>query len=76
MQVDVNGPKASKLFQWLKAETPAGAKPKGAEDDLRWNFEKHLVVNGKATRRYAHDFFPEDMERDLVAALRKASDDL
>ncbi len=71
-KVEVNGPRALQLFQWLKAETPQDPQHSFTHD-TKWNFEKFLVVNGLPTKRFAHDHFPVDFEKDIVQALRKAA---
>jgi len=40
VQVDVNGPNASPVFQFLKQHTPADM---GGSADIDWNFAKWVV---------------------------------
>ncbi|MDB5890801.1 MAG: Glutathione peroxidase [Polaromonas sp.] len=65
-KVDVNGPSAHPLYQWLCAEAPGllGSK------SIKWNFTKFLVgKDGKVIRRYAPTDKPADMTQDIDAAL-------
>lgn len=65
-KVDVNGPKAHPLYQWLSAEAPGllGSK------SIKWNFTKFLVdKQGHVIKRYAPLDKPENMARDIEAAL-------
>ncbi len=64
-KVDVNGPDAHPLFDWLKAEKSGllGGK-------IKWNFTKFLVGrDGRVIDRYAPTTKPEDLEADVVRAL-------
>lgn len=65
-KIDVNGDKASPLYEWLKAEKPGlmGLKR------VKWNFEKFLVGrDGKVKNRWASTAKPETLEKDIQAAL-------
>jgi glutathione peroxidase len=65
-KIDVNGPKADPLYQWLTAEAPGILGSKA----IKWNFTKFLVgKDGKVIRRYAPTDKPEDMAKDIEAAL-------
>jgi glutathione peroxidase len=65
-KVEVNGPGASPLFDWLKAEAPGVLGTKA----IKWNFTKFLVDrNGKVVRRYAPTDKPAALERDIEALL-------
>ena len=65
-KVDVNGPDAHPLYQWLSAEAPGllGSK------SIKWNFTKFLVgKDGKVIKRYAPLDKPADLAKDIEAAL-------
>ena len=65
-KVEVNGPNATPLYQWLKAEAPGifGSK------NIKWNFTKFLIGrDGKVVRRYAPTENPEKLETDIEALL-------
>ena len=65
-KVEVNGPSAHPLWQWLKAQ-------KGGLlgiDAIKWNFTKFLVGrDGLPIKRYAPTDKPESLVRDIEAAL-------
>jgi glutathione peroxidase len=65
-KIDVNGPAAHPLYQWLSAEAPGllGSK------SIKWNFTKFLVgKDGQVIRRYAPTDKPADLAKDVEAAL-------
>jgi len=65
-KIDVNGPSAHPLYQWLAAEAPGllGSK------SIKWNFTKFLVgKDGKVLKRYAPQDAPENLVGDIEAAL-------
>lgn len=65
-KIDVNGPAAHPLYQWLSAEAPGllGIR------SIKWNFTKFLVgKDGKVIRRYAPSDKPADLAKDIEAAL-------
>ena len=65
-KIDVNGPAAHPLYQWLSAEAPGllGSK------SIKWNFTKFLVGrDGRVVRRYAPLDKPADLAKDIEAAL-------
>ena len=65
-KVDVNGPGADPLFQWLRTEAPGllGSK------SIKWNFTKFLVGrDGRVIRRYAPLDKPAALKADIEAAL-------
>lgn len=77
--MEVNGENQLELFAFLKqlssheisrAEPP---KDNHKNRDIRWNFAKFVVVNGKPMKRYAHDINPmgSEVERYIVSALRE-----
>ncbi len=65
-KIDVNGPQADPLFKWLTAEAPGILGSKA----IKWNFTKFLVgKDGQVIKRYAPTDKPEDMSKDIEAAL-------
>lgn len=65
-KIDVNGPTAHPLYQWLSAEAPGllGSK------SIKWNFTKFLVgKDGKVIKRYAPLDKPADLAKDIESAL-------
>jgi len=65
-KIDVNGPQADPLFKWITAEAPGLLGSKA----IKWNFTKFLVgKDGQVIKRYAPTDKPEDMTRDIEAAL-------
>jgi glutathione peroxidase len=65
-KVDVNGPKAHPLWQWLTAEAPGLL----GSQAVKWNFTKFLVGrDGKVIRRYAPTDKPQSLRKDIEAAL-------
>ncbi|MEK5240162.1 glutathione peroxidase [Paenibacillus sp. FSL L8-0470] len=58
-KVDVNGPDASLLFQYLKGQQPGAAE----SSDIQWNFTKFLVDrSGKVVARVEPKESPETMK--------------
>jgi glutathione peroxidase len=65
-KIDVNGPQADPLYKWLTVEAPGILGSKA----IKWNFTKFLVgKDGKVIKRYAPTDKPEDMAKDIEAAL-------
>ena len=65
-KIDVNGPDADPLYKWLTAEAPGILGSKA----IKWNFTKFLVgKDGQVIKRYAPTDKPEDMAKDIEAAL-------
>ena len=65
-KVDVNGPKAHPLFQWLKAEKAGLLGLEG----IKWNFTKFLVgPDGTVLKRYAPTDTPEKIGKDIKKLL-------
>ena len=65
-KIDVNGPTAHPLYQWLSAEAPGllGSK------SIKWNFTKFLVgKDGRVVKRYAPLDKPADIAKDIETAL-------
>ena len=64
-KIDVNGPTAHPLYQWLSAKAPGLLGSKA----IKWNFTKFLVSqDGQVVRRYA----PLDKPADLTGAIEAA----
>ncbi|MBV1686940.1 glutathione peroxidase [Novosphingobium sp. G106] len=65
-KIDVNGPAADPLYDWLKGEARGVFGTRG----IKWNFTKFLVGrDGKVVRRYPPTVKPEQLERDIEALL-------
>lgn len=65
-KVEVNGPGADPLFDYLKAEKPGVLGTKG----IKWNFTKFLIDKaGKVVARYAPTDKPESLEKDIEKLL-------
>lgn len=65
-KVDVKGPNAHPLFQWLTNEMRGilGSK------SIKWNFTKFLIDReGTVVKRFAPNHKPADMEQDIVRLL-------
>lgn len=64
-KVDVNGPNAHPLFQWLTAELPGWLGK-----SIKWNFTKFLIGrDGKPIKRFASMTKPERMVELIRAQL-------
>ncbi|UYZ67398.1 glutathione peroxidase [Moraxella bovis] len=64
-KVDVNGDRAHPIFDFLKHEQGGILT-----DAIKWNFTKFLVGrDGKVLDRYAPTTKPQDLEKDIEAAL-------
>jgi glutathione peroxidase len=64
-KVDVNGPDAHPLYQWLRSE-----KSGLVGDKIRWNFTKFLVDSeGKVVERYGSRTTPAQIADDIEALL-------
>ena len=80
-KIEVNGPDADPLYQWLRAEAPgdfgphyggfydaiAKIRPEAAgTDEVKWNFTKFLISrDGRVIKRYEPPVLPADIEADL-----------
>lgn len=65
-KVEVNGPGADPLYQWLKAEAPGVLGTK----NIKWNFTKFLIDRqGQVVHRYAPTAKPASLESDIAALL-------
>ena len=66
-KIEVNGPAAHPLYQWLCAEAPGLLGSKA----IKWNFTKFLVGrDGRVLKRYAPLDKPEKIKSDIEAALK------
>jgi len=65
-KVDVNGPAAAPLYDWLKAQAPGLLGSKA----IKWNFTKFLIDRqGRVVRRYAPTDKPGGMAKDIEGLL-------
>jgi len=65
-KINVNGPKAAPIYKQLKNDAPGLL----GSEAIKWNFTKFLVDrSGKVLKRYAPQTKPEDIKRDIEAAL-------
>jgi glutathione peroxidase len=65
-KIEVNGPNAHPLYQWLKGEK-AGFL---GTEAIKWNFTKFLIGrDGKVLKRYAPTDTPVKIEKDIAALL-------
>lgn len=65
-KIEVNGPAAPPLYDWLKSEAPGLMGTRS----VKWNFTKFLIDrDGKVVRRYAPADRPEAIARDIEALL-------
>lgn len=65
-KVEVNGPGAHPLFQWLKSAQPGVL----GTEAIKWNFTKFLVDReGKVVDRFAPTTKPADLEKRIEALL-------
>ena len=68
-KIKVNGPDAHPLYQWLCAEAPGLLGSKA----IKWNFTKFLIGrDGRVLKRYAPMDKPENIRKDIEAALSAA----
>ncbi len=57
-KIEVNGPGAAPLYQWLRSEQPGD----GDSSDITWNFEKFLIdKRGEVVRRFPPTTTPEQV---------------
>jgi glutathione peroxidase len=65
-KVDVNGPDASPLFDWMKNE----AKGIMGSTSIKWNFTKFLIDrDGKVVKRYGSNDTPARIAKDIEKLL-------
>ena len=65
-KIDVNGPDADPLYQWVTKEAPGLL----GSTAIKWNFTKFLVgKDGQVIKRYAPNDEPAKLAKDIEAAL-------
>ena len=65
-KIDVNGPAADPLYQWLSEEAPGLL----GSTAIKWNFTKFLVgKDGQVIKRYAPTDAPQTLTKDIEQAL-------
>ncbi len=65
-KIDVNGPSASPLYDWLKSTAPGLL----GSEAIKWNFTKFLVDrSGKVVERFAPAVEPEALTQEIDALL-------
>lgn len=65
-KIDVNGPKAAPLYEFLKSE----CKGLLGSEAIKWNFTKFIVDKfGNPVKRLAPQTKPQDMTKDIEAFL-------
>ena len=65
-KVEVNGPEASPLFDWMKAEKPGLMGSKA----IKWNFTKFLIGrDGHVAKRYGPTDAPKTIAKDIEQLL-------
>ena len=65
-KIDVNGPDADPLYQWVTKEAPSLL----VSTAIKWNFTKFLVgKDGQVIKRYAPNDEPAKLAKDIEAAL-------
>jgi glutathione peroxidase len=68
-KVEVNGPGAHRLFQWLTRSAPGILGTQA----IKWNFTKFLIgKDGQVIKRYGSMDKPESLQADIEAALARA----
>lgn len=67
-KIDVNGPNADPIFQYLKSQAPGLL----GSESIKWNFTKFLVGrSGNVLRRYSSMTTPKQLESDIESALNE-----
>lgn len=65
-KIDVKGPQAHPLYQWLVSEQPGFLGTQA----IKWNFTKFLIGrDGRVLKRYGSIDSPAKLSRDIEAAL-------
>ena len=65
-KIDVNGPEASPLYDWMKAEK----KGLMGSTSIKWNFTKFLINReGNVVKRYAPQDSPKAIAKDIEKLL-------
>ena len=61
-KIEVNGPGAAPLYQWLTSEKPTA----DGTSDIAWNFTKFLVDgDGNVVARFEPQVTPEEIDAKL-----------
>jgi glutathione peroxidase len=64
-KIEVNGPGAHPLYQWLTGERPAESGP-----DIEWNFTKFLIDrDGRLVARFGPQVTPDELEPAIDQAI-------
>lgn len=67
-KIDVNGPKADPLYDWLKSSAPGIL----GTEAIKWNFTKFLIDgNGGVVERFAPQTEPKDLEKAIEGTLAR-----
>lgn len=70
-KIEVNGPNASPLFEYLKAAAPGVLGTRS----IKWNFTKFLIGrDGRSVQRFAPKTSPKELEHELKSMLAQAQD--
>ena len=65
-KIDVNGPDASPLYDWLKSEK----KGLMGSQSIKWNFTKFLIArDGNVVKRYGPQDTPKSIAKDIEKLL-------
>jgi glutathione peroxidase len=79
-KIEVNGPDAAPLYQYLRAQAPGDfgprygsfydaiskINPEAGGDEIKWNFTKFLIDrDGNVVKRYEPPVLPADIKADL-----------
>lgn len=68
-KIDVNGPNAHPLYVKLKTEASNKTLMSMFGEDIKWNFGKFLISNGKVIKRYEPTTSPKAILPDIQAAI-------
>lgn len=71
-KIDVNGPAAHPLYVKLKKEASNKTLLSMLGDDIKWNFGKFLISNGKTITRYEPTTSPKAILPDIERAINRA----
>jgi len=74
-KIDVNGPLAHPVYQFLRKEQPQSLPGEGTKalrkGEIEWNYVKFLVDrNGRPVKRFNPSFDPLDFEKDVQLVLQ------
>lgn len=69
-KVDVNGPEADPVFDYLKSQKTEGGLLGVLGNDIKWNFSKFLVgKSGKVVARFPSTTTPTELESEILKLL-------